>query len=216
MNAQSLDNESMDHTIDAPASAHSFLFGTHSVQALARAMDSEQVLDRLATRVKAPARELWSAAHRELASVASEFLEVDLGELAVAGWRRHRELQQAARRTRDGSCTALVRLGGRDIILDQHPRVDVMWGNVTLTVVKFELRIDIKVLQLTGHVRGGCLVALDGGPCEIAAAFKAAGVTLAARRARFDPKAVIQLGTGIPLIPGQRTAGRFLRRSAGR
>jgi hypothetical protein len=188
-------------TLQAPSTALDFLFGADGVASLARQLDARRVLQESPIGVKSSARRLWSAAHRELANVTAEFLDVDLGGLAVAGWRKHRELLDAAERTRGRPVTALVPLGGHDICVDQHPRVEVEWGSVTVTVVRFELRMVIKALRVLGHVRDGHLVALAGGPCEVTGSFATAGVVLAQRTARFDPALVVALGKGIPL-PG--------------
>ena len=88
----------MTTTIDAdPMTASVFLFQRQDTsQALAEALDdhgvlrSGDVVRRLATRI---AR---AAAKDQLGVVADGLLNLDLGDLVIAGWRKHERLAAAA------------------------------------------------------------------------------------------------------------------------
>jgi hypothetical protein len=191
--------------LDGRVTARSFLFGPDGLAELGQRLEDADVLSAAADGLGAAGESLWRVGGQQLAGVASDFLELDLASVALSGWRKHRELLAAADRTRGTTQRAVVPLGNRDISLVQTPSIDVMVGEATLTVVRFELRVDIAVLGVAGVVRDGALVALTGGGCEVTVSFSAAGVRLAEKTGRIDPHLAIPLGGGLPLrLPGPR------------
>ncbi len=67
------------------------------------------------------------AAVQEAASTAAALLEVDPIEVLLRGWREHRDIVSAARRTlaTPGS-TELVTMAGHEVTVDQQPSVNVL------------------------------------------------------------------------------------------
>ena len=187
--------------ITAPIPAGVFLFGDDSVAELANRLTESDVLQEAHDGLAAVGDGVWAGAHKELASMAGDFLDLDLASVAVAGWCKHRELVDVAERLDGTSASAVVPLWTQDISLTQNPRIDLELGNATVAVIRFELKVDIKVIGVAGVVRGGALVALEGGHCEVTASFSAAGACLGKKTAEFDPHRAIPLGKGIRLIP---------------
>ncbi len=150
---------------------------------------------------------VWDGAYEQLAAMATDFLDLDIATVLVNGWRKHRELVGAAAVTSADDSTVVVPLGGRDLRLVRHPRVDAQLGTLTLPAVRFELAVDVAVLGVAGVVAGGRLVALTGGRCEVTVSLSAAGRLLADRTRTVDPHLSVPLGAGISLgVPPQRTA----------
>jgi hypothetical protein len=195
--------------VTTPQSARTFLFGDESIAALQKMFTESDALQEAHDRLAGLGESVWAGANKELATMASDFLNVDLASVAVAGWKNHKELQVAAQRTRGTSGSAVVPLGTRDIALTQRPQIELRMGDRTVTAVKFELKVNIKVVGVVGVVRNGALVALEGGHCEITVSFSAGGVRLGHKTADFDPHYCIPLGAGIPLsLPRQRESSR--------
>jgi hypothetical protein len=192
-------------TTTAPLSARTFLFGDESVAELKRKFTETDALQDVGDQLIRLGDSVLAAAHDEVATMASGFLDVDLASVAVAAWKKHRELLDASQRTRGTAAVAIVPLGTRDIHLTQRPRIELVVGNTTVTAVKFELKIDIKVIGVAGVVRDSALVALEGGHCELTVSFTTGGVRLGHRTAEFDPHYSIPLGSGIPLSMSRRT-----------
>lgn len=96
-------------SIPAPLTVRSLLFdeAADGADLLARAIDE----DTMAAALPQLSRAGRSAAGAELTDMAKGLLELDLGGLALAGWRKHRDLVAAATRTSEhpGS-TELVEL----------------------------------------------------------------------------------------------------------
>jgi hypothetical protein len=90
----------MTTTVQAgPGTATNLLFGpgANAAEALARQILAAPTgLDRALERLPQATRQ---AAVREAAAAAAGLLDVDLDGLLLAGWRAHRDLTGAARRT---------------------------------------------------------------------------------------------------------------------
>lgn len=141
------------------------------------------------------------AARDEVARAASGLLSQDLGDVLVAGWRKHDALRQAARRTReDPSSSEVVALVTHHVRLDHPLAVDVYVDTVRLATVDVVLAVVLRVEGLAAVVRDGRLTALRGGECRAEATLTVAGVPVPAPGARFVPSAVVPLGEGLALL----------------
>jgi hypothetical protein len=137
---------------------------------------------------------------RELAAAGGGLLGLDLREVLVAAWRRHRALYAAAKSTKDSPATEVVQLATHRITTTHRPSVDVAVNGVRLATVHFELSLVIEVDGLSATVRGGRLVGLGGGRCVVTAALGCAGQDLLSRQAVLDPSITVPLGDGIALM----------------
>lgn len=74
-----------------PLTTSAFLFGSAQdpSQALAHALKEHGVLGTFGPALQVLSQTERDAAGSQIATVANELLDLDLGDLAVAGWRKH-------------------------------------------------------------------------------------------------------------------------------
>lgn len=141
----------------------------------------------------------------QLADAAAGLLDVDLGATAVAGWRRHQQLVQAARETRDApGLTLLVDLAAHRTTSTWRPRVELVVAGGAAAHVTFELSVTLEVVGLMAAVAGGRLTRLGGGRGTLTARLAVGGQVLAERSAPFDAHRSVRLGDGVPLLTAPR------------
>lgn len=106
---------------------------------------------------------------RELAEVVLRSLDVvDLRDLLVNGWRKYKDLTEAAVRTlSDVGTEELVALADHRIESTHQPSVDLFVKDVNVHTVVFDLSVAFDVSGVLAMVRRGKLAALRGGTCLI-------------------------------------------------
>jgi hypothetical protein len=179
-----------------PLTTADLLFGQAEagLDALAEALDQQDVLAELDTalwRVSQAGRE---AADREIATVTHGLFDLDLGDLLVAGWRKHAAVTTAVERTRatPGS-SEVVELASHRITSVYRPFVEVLVNDVRVATIRFELAIEFLVEALVATVRDGHLVSLRSGACTLTAKLAAEGAQLLTRQAHLDLSLLIRL-----------------------
>lgn len=142
------------------------------------------------------------AAVREAATVAAGVLQVDLIGVLVAGWREHRDIISAARRTlaAPGS-TELVSMITHQVTVAQNPSVSVLVDGHRVATVQLGLSIAFDVNALLAGISGGRLVTVHSGRCDITATLAVQGTDLLTRRADLELPGVIRVRQGIRLLP---------------
>jgi hypothetical protein len=190
-------------TTTIPNHPLSFLFGEtkDSAAALAHVLDEQDVLGAVGGAVTKLSQAGRDVAGGEVATVAQGLLDLDLGDLLVAGWCKHADLVAAAKSTIavPGS-SEVVELAAHSITSVHQPSVDVLVNDLRVATVRFELRVEFKVQALVATVRRGHLVAFRSGGCEVAVALGAEGRQLVRRQARLDLPLVLRLGNGVSLL----------------
>jgi hypothetical protein len=178
-----------------------FLLGDAGPEALREQVEAALSTDGVVGALGASVRR---AIGRELADVVAGFLDIDLGEAAVAGWRRHERLQAAARETaRTPGLTDRVDLARHTMTNTSKPRVELQRGETPLAHLSLELRLKSTLVGLSATVSGGRLTRPGGGSGEVSAALSMGARTLVERKAPFDAHRSVALGRGIPLLtPG--------------
>ena len=149
------------------------------------------------------------AAVQEAATTAAALLKVDLIDVLVRGWREHQDIVSAARRTlaAPGS-TELVSMIAHQVTLGQRPSISVLVDGQRVATLQLGLSIVFDVNALLLGIRGGRLVAVHSGRCEITATLAVQGTDLLVKRAHLELPGVIQLRRGIRLLPiGEYPAG---------
>jgi hypothetical protein len=142
------------------------------------------------------------AAVREVRSAAAGLLDVDLIGLLVAGWRKHHDLTSAARRTLAApASTELVDLATHQITAAKHPSITVLVDGVRVATLQLDLSVVFDVTAVLAGIRGGRLVALHTGRCDITATLAIDGTDVATRQAHLELPGTIPLGPGIRLLP---------------
>jgi hypothetical protein len=139
---------------------------------------------------------------REAATVAASLLQVDLVGVLVGGWREHRDIVGAARRTlaAPGS-TELVSMVTHQVTVAQHPSVRVLVDSRRVATVQLDLSVVFDVTALLAGISGGRLVALHSGRCDVTVTLAVQGTELLARRAHLELPGVVAVGQGIRLLP---------------
>ncbi len=146
-----------------------------------------------------------AAIERELSAALGRLLEMDLGDLLVAGLRRHPALVAAARATESNpTAVEVVQLAAHRITAGHHPYVDIVVNGATVATVHFDLEITFDVDILVGTVRLARLTNVQSGRCTATAALGCEGHEIVTRQVHFDPALTIRLGDGIALLADER------------
>jgi hypothetical protein len=193
-----------------PFTVSAFLFGEDQdpEQALAQALHEHGVLGSTGTALELVSEAGREAAGDQVAVVANGLLDLDLGDLVVAGWRKQGQLAAAAERTAANPGTSeLVELATHRVSSVHHPYVELLINDRRVTTVNFELELQFEVKALVATVRDGHLVSLHSGDCDLSATLTAEGVRLASKRRHFDLPLVVRwplllrLGGGADPLP---------------
>lgn len=187
-------------TTISPMTARSLL-AEGGMTDLGRSLAESHAFDDAKGELSKAGDALLDGARAEVASMVGGFLGLDIATMIVAGWRKHRELLDAAVRTKGTEASEVVSLATRDLSLVQHPTIEVYLDKTMIKLVTFELRVTVSATGLAGVVRSGNLVGLTTGTCTITVSLAAASKTLATAKRVIDPHLVVHLGQGIPLLP---------------
>ena len=142
------------------------------------------------------------AAAHEAATTAAALLKVDLTDVLVRGWREHRDIVSAARRTlaAPGS-TELVSMATHEVTVDKRPSVNVLVDGQKVATLELGLSIVFDVNGMLLGISGGRLTAVHSGRCEITGTLAVQGTDLLVKRARFALPGLFSLRRGIRLLP---------------
>ena len=142
------------------------------------------------------------AAVREAAAVAVGLLKVDLMEVLVSGWREHRDIFTAARRTLDmpGS-KELVGLAPHRITTVQQPSVGILVDNHRVHTLQLGLSIFFEVTGLVAGIHAGRLAAIHAGRGELGLALTIHELEVLTKRSHLELPGVKSLQRGFRLLP---------------
>jgi hypothetical protein len=178
-----------------PLTTGDLLFGENqdTAQALAQALHEHGVLGSLDTALQLASEAGRQAVDSQVAVVANGLLDLDLGDLVVAGWRKQGELAAAAERTAaNPGSPEVVQLATHRVRSVHRPFVELLVNDVHAATVTFDLEIEFVVKALVVTVRDGHVVSLNSGACDVAASLAAEGIRLASRRAHFELPLVVR------------------------
>jgi len=140
------------------------------------------------------------AVDAELKVIAAGLLDVDLGDIAVAAWRKHAALAAAARTTTtDAATERAVALATHRITSTHRPYVDVRVGGTLVARVRLELHLVFVVAALAAVVRRGRLVEVRTGRCDLAGTLSVDGEPVVTRQGELDLEGAVRLGAGLIL-----------------
>ena len=195
-------------TMNGPLTVSGVLFndnGPASVKALERSLDQAGVY-----RAAGHAVGVLSTVGREeirsrLTEIAKDMLGARVGDTVFAGWQKKEELVGAAEAT-DGNPekTVLVDLCSQRIMASDECSFDVVVDGTTVASFRFVVTLVFDIDAMLAIVRGGRLVGLRGGNCDIQAELAVNGRKLAEHRRQIELNKVIPLGSGIPLCRSSR------------
>jgi len=168
----------------------------------------DQNLGRALVRLPEAARK---AAVQETATTVAALLKVDLIDVLVRGWRKHRDIVSAARRTLAGPVsTELVSMSAHQVTLGQRPSVSVLVDGQRVATLQLGLSIVFDVNALLLGISGGRLVAIHSGRCDITATLAVQGTDVLVKRAHLELPGLITLRRGIRLLPvGEYPPGEY-------
>ncbi|MEU2630273.1 hypothetical protein [Kitasatospora sp. NPDC007106] len=195
----------MTTTLQQPVTARDLLLlpdvGEH-VDTLAAALHDRGALDDLISGAHGLTAPVGRAVEREVASVVSGFLALDLFDLVAGGWRRHTALRQAARRTRDepGS-EEVVALAKHRITSVHRPKVDVLVDGSRIGTLDVDLKVVFDLEGLVGVVRQARLIAVRAGSCMVTGSLAVQRIALAQQSGRISLGPTVELRHGVRLLP---------------
>jgi hypothetical protein len=178
-----------------PFTVSTFLFGQDqdTEQALAQALHEHGVLGSIGTALELVSDAGREAAADQVAVVADGLLDLDLGDLVVAGWRKQGQLAAAAERTAaNPGSSEVVELATHRVSSVHRPFVELLVNDVHVVTVTFDLEVAFIIRALVVTVRDGHVVSLRSGNCDVAPTLAAEGVQLASRRAHFELPLVVR------------------------
>src|SRR5690349_21262267 len=142
------------------------------------------------------------AAVREAAVVAVGLLKIDLMEVLVSGWREHRDIFTAARRTLDmpGS-KELVGLAPHRITTVQQPSVGILVDNHRVHTLQLGLSIFFEVTGLVAGIHAGRLAAIHAGRGDLGVALTIHELEVLTNRTHLELPGVKSLQRGFRLLP---------------
>jgi hypothetical protein len=187
---------------DGTITAADLLFGSteNADEALTRhVMSAGRTMARAFERLPRVTRE---AAVREAAVVAVGLLKIDLMEILVSGWREHRDIFTAARRTLDipGS-KELVGLAPHRITTVQQPSVGILVDNHRVHTLQLGLSIFFEVTGLVAGIHAGRLAAIHAGRGDLGVALTIHELEVLTNRTHLELPGVKSLQRGFRLLP---------------
>jgi len=188
---------------DPPQTVLDLLFtpGEDSTQAVVPELLSPGATGDLGRALENVPATLREAAVRETTNAAKALLDVDLASFLVSGWQKHREMIAAARRTvaAPGSIE-LVDLATHQITATQRPAVNLLVDNHRVATVELGLSVVFDISALVAGIRGGRLVAVHSGRCDVTATLAIQDTKVISRQVVFELPGIIPLGRGIALL----------------
>jgi hypothetical protein len=187
---------------DGTITAADLLFGSteNADEVLTRhVMSAGRTMARAFERLPRVTRE---AAVREAAVVAVGLLKIDLMEVLVSGWREHRDIFTAARRTLDipGS-KELVGLAPHRITTVQQPSVGILVDNHRVHTLQLGLSIFFEVTGLVAGIHAGRLAAIHAGRGDLGVALTIHELEVLTNRTHLELPGVKSLQRGFRLLP---------------
>ncbi|MDT5329667.1 MAG: hypothetical protein QOF31_964 [Mycobacterium sp.] len=144
---------------------------------------------------------LIDVARHELADTTSEFMSVNLADIAAAGWKKYDALKKAARSTRDDpDAKELVSLTTHKIASSHHPSVDLYLDSKRLATVEIALEVALTIAGVIAVVKGGRLTEIQSGSCTASGSLAVQGIEMIKRQRKFDLYGAFRLGHGVPLL----------------
>jgi len=202
-------------TTQAGLTVRTFLLGSgpeDDATRIRRLLSGHDVVGRCGGDLTRLTRQGREAAEEQLASVTADLLNLDLGDLLIYGWRTRDRLVKAARQTRQmPGRREVVQLGTQRITWSYHPTVELLVDGVTVHTFRFQLTVifDIDVAALI--VQDGLLTAMKAGDgtvtCTLVLEMPGGDLELASQQRNIDLCLIIDVGDGIPLLPGDAGYG---------
>lgn len=145
------------------------------------------------------------AAAREVTTATAGLLNINLiDDVLLPGWREYQDLTSAARRTlaAPGS-TELVHLASHRVSAAQQPSVAIWVDGSRVATLHLRLSLVLDIEALLARIRGGRLVAILTGSCDVTATLAIDGTDVACRQAHLDLPGEVALTQAVRLLPAR-------------
>ncbi len=144
---------------------------------------------------------LVGVAAGKVGSIVAGFLEIDVFDLLLAGWRKYEALMTAARQTVETPGEEqVVELVTHRVVSTHRPRIDVEVDGVEVGSVDVEIDVALVLHAVRAVVTAGRLTALRSGLVDIEAKLSCEGVEIASKNRRLDLALELDLGPGVSLL----------------
>jgi hypothetical protein len=149
----------------------------------------------------------FDAAVQAFSATVTELLRVDVVGVLVGGWRTHRELRAAGRRTlTPAGAVEIVEIGRHRVCSEHRPYADLLLNGVKAGTIHFTLTLVLDLTAAVATVRGGALVEVRPSRSLITVTLASEGVELASRKTQVALPGVLSFGAGYPLVRPQPNA----------
>jgi hypothetical protein len=186
---------------DTPVTVRTFLLGDGGDASLGRKLTEQGVARSALGGLRRLSAAALHTVDQEIGTVASGLLELDLGDILLAGWRKYAALTDAARRTLVAPASEeVLELATHRITSVYLPHVDLFVDDQKISTVEFDLTTVFDLTGLAAVVKAGDLIALQSGECLVTATLSLGKARLAERRAKLDLAQKIRLSPPISLI----------------
>ena len=191
--------------VTTPVTLRAFLFdtgaGEDTAEVIGRTLSEHGVAQAGLIGVRKLSTSVVHSVDREVGTVLDGLLDLDLGDILVSCWRKHRSLVEAAEHT-------LAVPGSEEIVVlalhrataTYSPHVDLYVDDVKVNTFEFELSVVFAATGLAAVVRHGDLVGLRGGDCLVTATLTLEGGRLAQQQRHFDAGLLVGLHRPIALV----------------
>ncbi|MEL6985291.1 MAG: hypothetical protein AAFO29_22855 [Actinomycetota bacterium] len=116
----------------------------------------------------------------EVAASLARLLDMPIGNIAIRGWAKHRDVEKARAETRaTPGEREVVQLASHTITSKQKPTVDISVAGVHHTILTLDLEVRIEVGLASLAIEEGEIVDTMPGPTVAGAKLSASGVVLA-------------------------------------
>jgi hypothetical protein len=193
---------------DTSLTVRTFLLGAGGDTSLGRKLTEQGVARSTLGGLRRLSAVALHTVDQEIGAVASGLLELDLGDILLAGWRKYSALTDAAKRTLAAPAgEEVLELATHRITSVYLPRVDLFVDDKKISTVEFDLTVVFDLTGLATVVKAGDLIALQSGECLVTATLSLETARLAEHRAKLDLAQQIRLNPPISLID-KAQAGR--------
>lgn len=122
----------------------------------------------------------FAADRGDVASALARLLDVPVGNIAIKGWAKHRDVEKARAETRaTPGEREVVQLASHTITSKQKPTVDISVAGVHHTVLTLDLEVRMEIGLASLAIEEGEIVDTMPGPTVASAKLSASGVVLA-------------------------------------
>jgi len=193
--------------LDTSLTVRTFLLGDSPDTVLGRKLTEQGVARSSLGGLRRLSAAALHTVDNEIGAVASGLLELDLGDVLLAGWRKYSALTDAARRTlaAPGS-EEVLELATHRITSVYLPHVDLFVDDQKIATIEFDLTMVFDVTGLAAVVKAGDLIALQGGECMLTATLSLEKARLAQHHENLDLARKVRLSPPISLIDKAPTA----------